>query len=82
MSRLSHAQAAAVTGLAALFLSLQAEAADRKVCYAFQDLSRREGFMNVINKYPNVFGKPAEIAAKWNSQVALAGLEAATRSAH
>jgi inositol transport system substrate-binding protein len=40
-------------------------------------VKRREGFMNVINKYPNIFETPAEIATKWNSEVALAGLEAA-----
>jgi inositol transport system substrate-binding protein len=40
-------------------------------------VKRREGFMNVINKYPNVFETPVEIATKWNSEVALAGLEAA-----
>ena len=40
-------------------------------------VKRREGFMNVIKKYPDIFEKPAEINTKWNSQVALAGLEAA-----
>ena len=40
-------------------------------------VKRREGFMNVINKYPNIFETPVEIATKWNSEVALAGLEAA-----
>ncbi len=40
-------------------------------------VKRREGFMNVINKYPNIFEKPAEVNTKWNSEVALAGLEAA-----
>jgi inositol transport system substrate-binding protein len=40
-------------------------------------VKRREGFMNVIAKYPNVFETPAEINTKWNSEVALAGLEAA-----
>lgn len=40
-------------------------------------IKRREGFMNVINKYPNIFETPVEIATKWNSEVALAGLEAA-----
>jgi ribose transport system substrate-binding protein len=40
-------------------------------------VKRREGFVNVINKYPDIFETPVEIATKWNSQVALAGLEAA-----
>ena len=40
-------------------------------------VKRREGFMNVINKYPNIFEKPAEVNTKWNSEVALSGLEAA-----
>src|SRR6185503_14163114 len=40
-------------------------------------VKRREGFMNVINKYPDVFETPVEIATEWNSDVALAGLEAA-----
>jgi len=40
-------------------------------------VKRREGFMNVINKYPDIFEKPAEVNTKWNSEVALAGLEAA-----
>jgi inositol transport system substrate-binding protein len=40
-------------------------------------VKRREGFMNVINKYPNVFETPVEIATEWNSEKALAGLEAA-----
>lgn len=40
-------------------------------------VKRREGFINVINKYPNIFETPAEINTKWNAEVALAGLEAA-----
>jgi ABC-type sugar transport system substrate-binding protein len=40
-------------------------------------VKRREGFMNVINKYPNIFETPVEIATEWNSDKALAGLEAA-----
>jgi inositol transport system substrate-binding protein len=40
-------------------------------------VKRREGFMNVIAKYPNIFETPVEINTKWNSEVALAGLEAA-----
>jgi inositol transport system substrate-binding protein len=40
-------------------------------------VQRRLGFMNVIAKYPDIFETPAEINTKWNSEVALAGLEAA-----
>jgi inositol transport system substrate-binding protein len=40
-------------------------------------VQRREGFMNVIEKYPNVFETPVEINTNWDSQTALAGLEAA-----
>jgi inositol transport system substrate-binding protein len=40
-------------------------------------VQRRLGFMNVIEKYPEIFETPAEINTKWNSEVALAGLEAA-----
>lgn len=40
-------------------------------------VQRRLGFMNVIEKYPDVFETPAEINTRWNSDVALSGLEAA-----
>src|SRR5436190_2443688 len=40
-------------------------------------VKRREGFMNAIKNHPDIFETPAEINTKWNSQVALAGLEAA-----
>ena len=40
-------------------------------------VKRREGFMNALKNHPDIFEKPAEINTKWNSQVALAGLEAA-----
>ena len=40
-------------------------------------VQRRAGFMNSINAHPELFEAPVEIATKWNSQVALAGLEAA-----
>lgn len=40
-------------------------------------VKRREGFMNALKNHPAIFEAPAEIATKWNSQVALAGLEAA-----
>jgi ABC-type sugar transport system substrate-binding protein len=40
-------------------------------------VQRRQGFMDVIEKYPDLFNTPVEIATQWNSDVALAGLEAA-----
>jgi inositol transport system substrate-binding protein len=40
-------------------------------------VQRRAGFMNSIAAHPDLFEAPVEIATKWNSQVALAGLEAA-----
>lgn len=40
-------------------------------------VQRRAGFYNAIAKKPELFETPVEIATKWNSQTALAGLEAA-----
>src|SRR5262245_48546397 len=40
-------------------------------------VKRREGFMNALKNHEAIFEKPVEINTKWNSQVALAGLEAA-----
>jgi ABC-type sugar transport system substrate-binding protein len=40
-------------------------------------VARRAGFMDVIEKYPGLFNTPVEIATEWNSDTALAGLEAA-----
>lgn len=40
-------------------------------------VKRREGFMNALANHPGIFEEPVEINTKWNSQVALAGLEAA-----
>jgi ABC-type sugar transport system substrate-binding protein len=40
-------------------------------------VQRRAGFYNSIAKKPELFEAPVEIATKWNSQTALAGLEAA-----
>ena len=40
-------------------------------------VQRRAGFMNSIAAHPDLFEAPVEVATKWNSQVALAGLEAA-----
>jgi ABC-type sugar transport system substrate-binding protein len=40
-------------------------------------VARRAGFMDVIESYPDLFNTPVEIATEWNSDTALAGLEAA-----
>src|SRR5215510_14861463 len=40
-------------------------------------VKRRDGFMNALKNHPDIFETPVEINTKWNSQVALAGLEAA-----
>ena len=40
-------------------------------------VKRREGFMNAIKNHAAIFETPVEINTKWNSQVALAGLESA-----
>jgi ABC-type sugar transport system substrate-binding protein len=40
-------------------------------------VKRREGFMTAIKNHSAIFETPVEINTKWNSQVALAGLEAA-----
>lgn len=40
-------------------------------------VQRRAGFMNSVGAHPDLFEAPVEVATKWNSQVALAGLEAA-----
>ena len=40
-------------------------------------VQRRAGFMNSIAKYPDLFEAPVEVATRWNSEVALAGLESA-----
>ena len=40
-------------------------------------VQRRAGFMAVIEKYPDIFNTPVEIATEWNTEKALAGLEAA-----
>jgi ABC-type sugar transport system substrate-binding protein len=40
-------------------------------------VQRRAGFMDVIEKYPDIFNTPVEIATNWNSETALEGLEAA-----
>lgn len=40
-------------------------------------VARRAGFMDVIEKYPDLFNTPVEIATEWNTEKALEGLEAA-----
>jgi inositol transport system substrate-binding protein len=40
-------------------------------------VERRAGFMDVIEKYPDLFNAPVEIATNWDTETALAGLEAA-----
>jgi inositol transport system substrate-binding protein len=40
-------------------------------------VQRRQGFIDVIEKYPDLFNTPVEIATEWNTDIALAGLEAA-----
>jgi ABC-type sugar transport system substrate-binding protein len=40
-------------------------------------VERRAGFMDVIEKYPDLFNTPVEIATNWDTETALAGLEAA-----
>ena len=40
-------------------------------------VQRRAGFMNSVGAHPDLFETPVEVATKWNSQVALSGLEAA-----
>jgi ABC-type sugar transport system substrate-binding protein len=40
-------------------------------------VGRQKGFYNVINKYPDLFNTPIEVATKWDAATALAGLQAA-----
>src|SRR5690349_15964925 len=40
-------------------------------------VQRRAGFMNSVGANPDLFEAPVEVATKWDSQVALSGLEAA-----
>jgi inositol transport system substrate-binding protein len=40
-------------------------------------VGRRDGFYNVINKYPDIFNTPIEVATEWDAATALANLEAA-----
>lgn len=40
-------------------------------------VGRRDGFYNVIEKYPDIFNAPIEVATEWDAATALANLEAA-----
>lgn len=40
-------------------------------------VGRQKGFYNAINKHPELFNKPIEVATKWDAAVAQAGLQAA-----
>jgi inositol transport system substrate-binding protein len=43
-------------------------------------IGRREGFFNVINKYPDLFEAPIEVPTEWDANVALANLESALQA--
>jgi inositol transport system substrate-binding protein len=71
------------------FMALEAKKAGRKVTPAIMvgDLGdpnavqRRQGFMDVIAKYPDLWtGAPVEIPTKWDSNVALANLQSAVQA--
>ncbi|NDJ61834.1 MAG: sugar ABC transporter substrate-binding protein [Chloroflexi bacterium] len=40
-------------------------------------VGRRNGFYNVIERYPDLFNEPIEVATEWDAATALANLEAA-----
>jgi len=40
-------------------------------------VGRRDGFYSVIEKYPDIFNEPIEVATEWDAATALANLEAA-----
>lgn len=43
-------------------------------------VGRRDGFYNVIEKYPDLFETPIEVATEWDAATALANLEAAMQA--
>ncbi len=43
-------------------------------------IGRRKGFMNVIERYPDLFHKPIEVPTKWDAATTLANLEAAIQA--
>ncbi len=43
-------------------------------------IGRREGFFNVINKYPDLFEAPIEVPTNWDANTALVNLESALQA--
>ncbi len=43
-------------------------------------VARRQGFMNVIEKYPDLFNKPVEVPTKWDAATGLANLKSAMQA--
>jgi len=43
-------------------------------------LSRRQGFLNAIEKYPDLFNEAIEVPTKWDANTALTNLEAALQA--
>lgn len=43
-------------------------------------VGRRQGFMNVIEKYPDLFNKPIEVPTKWDAATGLANLKSAMQA--
>ncbi len=43
-------------------------------------IGRREGFLNVIAKYPDLFAEPIEVPTNWDAATALANLESALQA--
>ena len=71
------------------FMAMEAKKLGRKVTPAIMvgDLGdpnavyRRQGFMDIIEKYPDLWsGPPIEIPTKWDSNVALANLQSAVQA--
>lgn len=43
-------------------------------------VARRQGFMNVIEKYPDLFNKVIEVPSQWDAAIALANLQSALQA--
>lgn len=43
-------------------------------------VARRQGFMNVIEKYPDLFNTPVEVPTKWDAATGLANLKSAMQA--
>lgn len=43
-------------------------------------IGRREGFYNVVNRYPDLFETPIEVPTNWDANTALANLESALQA--